>query len=155
MKSLRKIVSVALLLMCVYAFSLPANASAQMEHEGLAVTIAMDKEQYESGEPITATITVTNTNDHTVSVVNLEQLIPEGYALAENSVAAKQNFEIPAGETVVLEVTIEGQQIQLDEEEEETTDFFDKLFYGETMGIPNLLLAVIVLIAFCIYMWLT
>ena len=154
MKSLRKVVSAALLLICAYVFALPAMASAQMEHDGLDVKIVMDKEQYESGEPITATITVTNTNDHAVSVVNLEQLVPEGYVLAADSVAAKQNFEIPAGETVVLEVTLESQQTE-SAEEEETTNFLDKLLYGETLGIPNLLWAVILLIVFCVYMWLT
>lgn len=155
MKTLRKAIICVLLLLCLCTLVFPVAASTYMEYEGLEVSIVMDKEHYDYGEPITATITVTNTNSRPVNIVNLEQLIPEGYVLSENSTAAKSNFQINAGETVVLEVTMEGAPVQLEEEEAEATSFFDKLLYGETMGVSNLLLAVLALIAFGVFMLLT
>lgn len=155
MKTLKKTIILFLLLMLFSAMVLPVAASTFMEYDGLEVTVEMDKEQYDEGEPITATITVTNTNDRSVTIVNLEQLIPEGYVLAADSEASKSNFEIKSGETVVLEVTFEGQPAESQEGEAEPEGFLDKLLYGYTLGIPNLLLAVIVLIAFGIFMLLT
>ena len=62
MKAVRKIMTALLLAAVLIQFTaLPAFASS-MEHEGLEVTVQMDKEVYEEGEPITATITVKNTN---------------------------------------------------------------------------------------------
>ncbi|MFQ9889913.1 MAG: hypothetical protein ACLRWM_05820 [Streptococcus sp.] len=46
-----------------------------------------DKEKYSKSEEIAATLTVTNTNDTAVSNVSLENLIPEGYKLADGSEA--------------------------------------------------------------------
>ena len=155
MNMLRKLASILVLLISIVVCALPVAASSFAEYEGLEVSIVMDKEQYDAGEPITATITLTNTNSRPVNIVNLEQLIPEGYVLAEDSEAAKSNFEIKAGETVTLEVTMEGAPVQLEDGEAEPTSFIDKLLYGETMGISNLLLAVLALIAFGVFMLLT
>ena len=154
MKCIQKILSVFLLILCIAMLAVPAAASAYAEHEGLQITVQMDNEQYNQGDAITATITVTNTNTHIVTVVNLEQLIPEGYVLAEGSVASTQNVEMQPGQTIELQVTFVGQSSET-EQSEDGGSFFDKLLYGETWGIPNLLLAVVALIVFGIYMWLT
>lgn len=153
MKNLRKLSILFLLLIWLCLLAVPVAASTYMEHQGLEVTVVMDKEHYDNGEPMTATITVKNTNGYPVTVVNLEQLIPEGYVLSENSEVAMSNFEIKAGETVVLAVTMEG--IPEETEAAEEMNFFDKLLYGETWGISNLLLAVLVLVVFGVYMILT
>lgn len=140
---------------CVGLLVLPVSAqSTHVEHEGLEITIEMDQEQYEEDDPITATITVKNSNASTVEIANLEQLIPEGYRLAENSKAGMQNIELRPAQTIVLEVTFVG-DAEPDEAEAVTADFFDKLLYGETMGIPNLLIGVILVISFIIFMILT
>lgn len=152
---LRKLACVLFLLISILMCTVPVAASSYMEHEGLEVTVVTDKEQYDAGESITATITVTNTTGETVNVVNLEQLIPAGYALAADSAASMSEFELLPGETVVLEVTLEGQPVELQEGEGEQTSFVDKILYGETFGIPNLLLTVLALIAFGIFMLLT
>lgn len=154
MKILQRILSLSLLVvLCAGLLVLPAAAaSTYMEHEGLEVTVKMDKEQYDTGEPITATITVTNTNAYTVTIANLEQLIPEGYALVKDSQAALKNIELSPNRTLVLEVTFEG---EAEQEEGAAEDFFSKLLYGETWGIPNLLIAVILVFAFVIFMLLT
>lgn len=154
MKSLRKILSLFLLMLTLGMLAIPVAASAYAEHQGLQMTVAMDKEQYDVGEPMTATITVVNTNAYAVTIVNLEQLIPEGYVLSENSEVSMQNVEMQPGQTIVLQVTFEGEPVQSGEGEEYTS-FWDKLLYGETWGIPNILLAVVGLIAFGIFMLLT
>lgn len=141
-----------LLVLCTSLFVLPAMAT-HMVHEGLDVTIIMDKEQYEDNEPITATITVKNTNAYSMTIVNLEQLIPDGYRLSESSLASMKNIELGAGQSVVLEVTFESAAPEVQTAENE--DFFAKLIYGETWGIPNLLIALIVVAAVAIFMWLT
>lgn len=153
MRILQRIVTLSLLaVLCAGMLVLPTAATTYVEHDGLQVTAEMDKEQYDDGEPITATITVTNTNAETVTIANLEQLIPEGYKLAEDSQAAMKNVELSPDQTIVLKVTFVGETTG---EEEGTEDFFAKLFYGETWGIPNLLILVVLVIAFIIFMILT
>jgi len=155
MKILQRMISVAISLICVCATVLPVKASTYTEYDGLQVSVEMDREHYEEGEPITATITVTNTNDRTVTIVNLEQLIPAGYVLAEGSEVSKNNVPIQSGETIVLKVTFEGQSAEEPEGEAVATGFVDKLLYGYTWGIPNLLLALIVVAAVVVFMILT
>lgn len=154
MKLLQKLISIAVLAMLMGMLALPAAASSYSEHQGLQVTVEMDKEQYDVGEAMTATITVVNTNSYAVTIVNLEQLIPEGYVLSENSEVSMQNVEMQPGQTIVLQVTFEGEPVQPGEGEEYTS-FWDKLLYGQTWGIPNILLAVLGLIAFGVFMLLT
>lgn len=154
MKIRQRILSLFLLaVLCAGMLALPAAATTTYsEHEGLEVIVEMDKEHYDTGEPITATITVTNTNAYSVTIANLEQLIPEGYKLEKDSQAAMENIELTPNKTIVLEVTFVGEE---EEELSASDDFFDKLLNGYTWGIPNLLLAVVAVIAVVIFMLLT
>lgn len=138
----------------VMLFSLKASASSYAEYDGLQVMVQMDQETYEAGEEITATITVVNTNRQPVTVINLEQLIPEGYVLAEDSRASTQNVEIRPGQEIQLQVTFVGEPSEPAENGEGGT-FWDKLFYGDTFGIPNIIWAVIVIIFIIVFMLLT
>ena len=105
MKSLKKITLWFLIMVtCFGMLVLPVSAS-YMEHEGLEITIEMDKEVYDAGEPITATITVKNTNSSSSTISNLEQLIPEGYRVAESSEASMQNITLQGGQSIVMNVT--------------------------------------------------
>ena len=153
MKLFRRLISVFMLIFGIMICSMPAKASVPQEYQGLQVMVTMDKETYEEGETITATITVVNTNSQSVTVVNLEQLIPEGYVLAENSAVSTQNVEIKPGQTIELQVTFEGDQSDVGEDGEGS--FWDKVFYGETFGIPNLILIVFGVIFFIVFMALT
>ena len=154
MKNLKRYL--ILLLTAIYLsifMALPASAQRTVvKHEGLEVAIEMDKEQYEAGEPITASITVRNTSTDTITIANLEQLIPEGYRLSRNSKAGVQNIELRPEQTTTLKVTFEGEPNQ---ETAITEGFFDKVLYGETWGIPNLLLLVLAVIALVVFMLLT
>lgn len=151
MKLFRRLMSVFLLIVGIMMCPLSAKASAPQEYQGLQVTVNTDKETYEEGEAITATITVVNVDSQPVTVVNLEQLIPEGYVLAENSDVSTQNVEIRPGQTIELQVTFEGEP----EDTAEGDSFWDKVLYGETIGIPNLILIVFGVIFFIVFMILT
>lgn len=150
---LRKLLSAMLVALILGMLAIPVAASTVVEHQGLQLTIEMDKETYDAGEPITATLTLVNISNQTVTVVNLEQLIPEGYVATNEAEVAKRNFDILPGQTVVLQVTFVGDPDQLDGNGEGS--FLDKILYGETWGIPNILLVVVGLIAFGIFMILT
>ncbi len=143
-----------MIFVCIMLFSLNVEASSYAEHEGLQVMVKMDQETYEEGEEITATITVVNTNSQPVTIINLEQLIPEGYILAENSQVATQNVEMKPRQEISLQVTFVGEPPQSAEIGEGGT-FWDRLFYGETFGIPNIILAVIIVIFLIVFMLLT
>ena len=151
MKVFRRLIPVFLLLFVVMACPVSVKASEPQVYDGLQVTVTMDKETYEEGESITATITVVNVDSQPVTVVNLEQLIPEGYVLSENSEVSTQNVEIRPGQTIELQVTFEGEP----EDAAEDNNFWDKVLYGETVGIPNLILIVFGVIFFVVFMILT
>lgn len=132
---------------------LPASADSYSEYEGVQVMVKMDKEEYVEGEQITATITVVNTNAQSVTIANLEQLIPEGYVLSENSDVSTQDVELKSGQSLELKVTFEGEPAQSGEEG--NGSFWDNLFYGSTLGVPNIFLIVVVIIAIIIFFALT
>lgn len=154
MKFRNRIMAIAILVVLnLGLWILPVAASA-MEHDGLVVTVTTDKEYYEPGEEITATLTVENTNNHHVTIVSLEQLIPEGYQLKDSSQAVLSNIQLGARQTMTLEVTFVGEPVSEDAEAGEMS-FVDKLIHGKTLGIPNLLLLVIAVIAVVIFYVLT
>lgn len=105
MKAIKKIpVFLLTMIMCIGLMAMPAFAASSSQ-DGLEVTLTTDKESYSQSEQIVATLTVTNTNDFAVSNVSLENVIPEGYTLAEGNEATKQVESLEAGETASLTVT--------------------------------------------------
>jgi hypothetical protein len=147
--------SIMLVMVGIMLLSVSAKAAeTYSEHQGLQVLIKMDKEQYEPNEAITAIITVVNTNAQSVTIANLEQLIPEGYVLAENSQAATKDVTVHPGQSMEMQVTFIGEPAQ-PAEPGEYTNIWDKIFYGETFGIPNIILVVIAIIAIIVFMALT
>ena len=146
-----------LTLVCLVAAVLPVLmfpvAATVMENEGLRVSVEMDKEHYAPGEAITATFTVENISGKTVTIHSLEQLIPEGYQLAEGSEAITEKVDLAPGQVLTMSVTYGGDPEAEAAAQEE--DFFHKVIYGKTWGLPNLLLILIALAAFAIFMFLT
>ena len=125
----------------------------QMENEGLEVTVLFDKEVYEEGEPITAKIIVKNISGETAIIRDVEQLVPEGYVLSENLPEYEEDFLLEPDGTIELEVTY-GEVIE-NPEEEGAEAFFDKVIFGETLGIPNILIAVLLVIAVALFYYFT
>lgn len=145
--------AVLLLILCTTVLVLPAAANTMVfESDQLEVTIEMDKEVYDAGEPITATLTIKNISSDAITIQKAEGLVPEGYQLSSESKEALTNLELRAGSSAVLKVVFETEPEAEDAQQE---DIWHKLLYGETLGIPNLLIAVILVIAFAIFMFLT
>lgn len=105
MKRVKKTLAFLLaMVLCLSMMTMNVSA-ASTEQDGLEVSLTTDKSEYSQDDPITATLSVTNTNDAAVSNVSLENMIPEGYSLAEGSEAEKQVESLDAGETVTMSVT--------------------------------------------------
>ena len=121
----------------------------QMENEELEVTVLFDKEVYEEGEPITAKIIVKNISGETAIIRDVEQLVPEGYVLSGNLPEYEEDFLLEPDGTIELEVTY-GEVIE-NPEEEGAEAFFDKVIFGETLGIPNILIAILLVIAVALF----
>ena len=156
MRKMRRWMALFLLMLSSAGLLVLPAAATFVEHEGLEISIVMDKEQYEAGEPITSTITVPNVSTESITIVNLEQLIPEGYALAEDSQVAMKDVEMMPGRTLVLKVTFVGEPGEAAEEEAVGFEaFLNKVLYGETLGVPNMFIATIVAIAIVVFFILT
>lgn len=156
MTCIRKITTLFLALFLLGTLMFPVLATT-VEHDGLEISVVMDKETYESGEPITATITVTNVTGQPITVVNLEQLIPEGYKLAEDSEAGMRDVTVQPGRILVMQVTFEGDPSAPAETEGLTgpAAFLNTLLYGKTANIPNMFLAVMAVLAVLLFLFLT
>ena len=150
MKIFSKTAAILLSLILRFAFQVTAFAS-YMENNGLEVTIVTDQENYEEGDPITATITVTNTKDEAVQILNIEQLVPEGYVLEDSEAATEVTLE--KGDSVSINVRYVGETPALDENKVE--DFINNLIYGETWVIPNILLVIGGIAAVAVFFKLT
>lgn len=153
MKKIRKIFA-ALFLTVILMEGLCVSAiAAPVEHDGIEISIVNDKESYEINEDINSVITITNTNEETVRIEDLEQIVPEGYRVKETSRDELREVELLPGETITLNVTFEN--ITDPAEEETEQNFFDKLIFGETFGIPNVLMAFLAIIAIGLFYYFT
>ncbi len=142
---------VLLFLLGAEIFAMPAFAM-QMENEALEVTVVFDKDVYEEGEEITATIVVRNISEETVIITDVDQLVPEGYHLSEDIPENEDDILLDPDKTLELRVTY-GEKIEGTEETAE--DFFDKVIFGESFGIPNILIALAVIIAVALFFYFT
>lgn len=146
MKRLTAVILLCILSMCLWILPAAANTA---EYDGLRVTITTDQEMYLPGEPITATLTVENTNSYPVTIASLEQLIPEGYVLSQESKSALKNVTLGAKKTTTLDVTFEG------DPDAPSTDplvnILETIVNGKTLGIPNLLLVVLGVLAVVVF----
>lgn len=120
MRKIKKIpVFLLALVLCIGMMAIPAFAASSTQ-DGIQVTLAADKESYSQGEQITAVLTVTNTNETAVSNVSLENVIPEGYELADGSEATKQVESLKAGETVTLTAVYTAEDAGVKETDQES-----------------------------------
>lgn len=92
------------MLLCLGITTIPVFAASESQ-DGLEVTLVTNKEAYTQEEEIMVNLSVKNTNDFAVTNLSLENTIPKGYKLAEDSVATKQIRSLEAGESTTLKVT--------------------------------------------------
>ena len=119
MKVLKKLMVVLVIL---FSFSSVQAFATTLTQDGLEVTLTTNKEKYSKNEQITATLTVKNTNDSAISNISLENLIPDGYKLADKSEKTKQIGILNAGEIASLEVTYVVDSKKTDDETNKIDD---------------------------------
>ena len=87
MKRMKEISAFLLVLLMSIGLMAVSVSAETMSQDGLQITLTADKESYSQTDPVTATLTVKNTNNFAVTNVSLETMIPEGYKLDGNSEA--------------------------------------------------------------------
>ena len=105
MKKMKKFSAFLLVLLMSIGLMTVSVSAETMSQDGLQVTLTTDEESYSQTDPVTARLTVKNTNDFAVTNVALETIIPEGYKLDGNSEATAQIASLNAGESYELTVT--------------------------------------------------
>lgn len=105
MKKLKKLSAILVAMLVLFSAITTTAFAADVSQDGLEVSLITNKEAYEQGEQIAATLTVKNTNDFAVKNVTLESLIPDGYVLADGTSATKELNSLEPGETAELAVT--------------------------------------------------
>lgn len=104
MKKMRKFFVLLLVLVMAFCTSTTVFAATNTQ-DGIEVTLTTDKTVYSSNEQIVVKLTVKNTNEVDITNVSLENLIPEGYKLAEGSETTKQIELLGAGQQIDITVT--------------------------------------------------
>ena len=102
------------MVLCIGMMTMNVSA-ASAEQDGLEVSLTTDKSKYSQGDQITATLTVTNTNDESVSNITMENMIPDGYILADDSESTKEVESLNSGETVSMTVTYSASKSDTEE----------------------------------------
>ena len=134
MKVWKKLKVVVLtMLFCIGVMVQPALA-ATMVQDGIEATLTTDKENYQQGEEITVTLTVTNTNRTEATNVSLETFLPDHFVVAENNETAKQVTSLKAGETITLQTvcTVKDSDTKKDDTKDDNTKKDDPS--GENKG---------------------
>lgn len=102
MKLLKRIsvmLLVGIMFICVNSISVFA---ATTEKDGLTIEFISDKSQYSASDTINVTLSVKNNNKAQVDNVVLENVIPNGYKLADNSLNKKTVNNIATGNSESL-----------------------------------------------------
>lgn len=137
MKAIKKIpIFLLTMMLCLGIMTIPVIAASSMQ-DGLEVTLTTDKKTYSRSDQIVATLTVTNKNDVAVSNITLENLIPDGYKLADDSMATKRVKSLATGEKVSLTVTYVAEDSNDNEDKTSIgadTDDTNKLGTGNNSG---------------------
>lgn len=95
--------------------------AASSSQDGLEVTLTTDKSKYSKGEKIEATLSVKNTNEVAVKNVFLENIVPDGYVLENDSASKKSVESLEAGETAELTVIYMAKDSAENEDETDKT----------------------------------
>ena len=105
MKMMKKFAVIAVSWAVMLSMASIQTFAATVTQDGLEVTLTADKAEYGKDEQITATLTVENTGKEAVTNVTLENVIPEGYQLADGFDLTKQTEKLNSGDKAELTVT--------------------------------------------------
>lgn len=106
MKKAKKILALLFVFVVLISISCIDSFAASITKDDLEVTLVTDKDNYEVTDQIKTTLTVKNEGDTAVNDVNMENLLPDGYKLADKSVSQKTVESLSAGETATLTSTL-------------------------------------------------
>ena len=99
---MKRILAFLIAVMLIASLAVTASA-ATTEQDGIKIEMVTDKEEYSKGETITATLTVTNTNEYDATDISLEGVVPSGYKVRN---ANKLKIAtLAAGETKTITVS--------------------------------------------------
>lgn len=90
-------------MMSTFVFAGPTS------QDGLEVTLTTDKSEYNVGEEVEATLTVKNTNNFAVNDITLENIMPKGYRLVNDSSVTKQVKTLNINESISLATIYESE----------------------------------------------
>ena len=98
---MKRILALLIAVMLIASLAVTASAATAVQ-DGIKIEMVTDKDEYSKGEKITATLTVTNTNEFDATDVSLEGVVPGGYKVRN---ANKLKIAtLAAGETKTIDV---------------------------------------------------
>ena len=106
LKTTRRLILIILTIifcLCIQAVALVFAATTTQDE--LEVTLSTDKKEYDKTEEIVATLSVKNTGNSVASNIVLENEIPDGYVLSDDSELLKNVASLERDETVIHRVS--------------------------------------------------
>ncbi len=108
MKRLKKWLALLAVLALVISFAAVPVSAAGGQQDGVKVTATANQQKYLSDSKIMMTLVAENTNDKTVSDLELSNPVPSGYRLADDSESSLKVEQLRAGESVTLKTVYEA-----------------------------------------------
>ena len=108
MKRLKKLGALLAVLALLFAMAAVPVSAASGERDGVKVTATANQREYLSDSKIMMTLVAENTNDKTVSNLELTNPVPQGYRLSEDTQSSMQVEQLRAGEAVTLKTVYEA-----------------------------------------------
>lgn len=108
MKRLKKLGALLAVLALIFAMAAVPVSAASGERDGVKVTATANQREYLSDSKIMMTLVAENTNDKTVSNLELTNPVPRGYRLSEDTQSSMQVEQLRAGEAVALKTVYEA-----------------------------------------------
>lgn len=94
------LISIFTTILCSEIYAIESNK------DGLIIDLTTDKDTYKKGESISLDLSVKNTNDVIVNLIETENIIPQGFTVDENSPTKLESQKLDIGETVHLRTSI-------------------------------------------------
>lgn len=103
-KIAKKLIAVAVSTLMMFSIAGMNVFAASTTQDGLEVSLTTDKDAYSKDEKITATLSVKNTNESDVTDIAMENIIPDGYEIADGTKNNKQIDKLTPNEATELKV---------------------------------------------------
>ncbi len=105
MKSFKKFTLILFVVIVLISVTSMQVSATNLTQDGLEVNLTTNKGEYGKNEQIVATLNVKNNNETVIANISLENIIPDGYKLAEKSEATKQINSLEPKDSIELITT--------------------------------------------------